>query len=161
MACEKGSAEAVLSGAASQCRGRAQGRPASRYANFWLHRVVRNNGTLEELAFYKRSSEALKPGRFLTAEQLCTAQVPPCSFLSLYSLFAICFHRCKSRRVPSLRVVRPRSWGLSSGSFREQTAVKEIPHDWQHAPAGNPTLSTNPCCYFRLQMGSTGITGIT
>lgn len=160
----RGSGTAVLSGAAPQRPGRAQGQPASLYPmghrcrSFWLRKVVRNNGTLEELAFSKRSSEVSKPGRFLTAKQLCAAQVSACRFLSLCGLFASCFHRCAHWRVLSFSMAQLCSWGLSSGSCREQTAVKEITYDCQCAPEGYPALSTYPSYYCRLQTGNTGLT---
>lgn len=53
----------------------------------------------------------LKPRWLLSGEQLWADQVSHCRFFSLYSLFPICFHRCKRGREAPFREAWPASVG--------------------------------------------------
>ena len=68
----------------------------------------------------KGASKVLKPGRFLLVEQLRPDQVSGCRFLSFYSLFPICCHRCSRKKVVPCSEVWPCLWGLNTGSSTEK-----------------------------------------
>lgn len=79
----------------------------------------------------------LKPGCFLLVKQLWADQVSGHRFLSFYSLFPTCLHRCQRKKGLPFSEAQPCPWGLSPGS---SAAVKEITHDQRNVHTNSSTL---------------------
>lgn len=105
-----------------------------------LHVVFRNNGAMEELAFQKRSSEVLKPGCFLSVEQLWADQVSRCRFcLSFQPVFSM-FSQVPAQEGAAFQGGLTMAVGAEHRIFHRKTAVKEITHDWRNVHTNSSAL---------------------